>query len=191
MKLTGISKGAQEGTLLSTFEISSWLEGFINGLQNLLVLIQAGSNLLQFQSCWVLLNNLLQTGTSCNPWPYKPYVLYSYRAIVCCIHQFLVGKNSHFSRMPCKTVRIERGFFVCVKTKNTHTHTPTSINCIETILALLDYKKEKVKEKWIAGSLLHAWVHRLHSTQWMHAIYIHWRPRGRGGVHMPHMVTVI
>lgn len=122
MKLTGISKGAQEGTLLSTFEISSWLEGFINGLQNLLVLIQAGSNLLQFQSCWVLLNNLLQTGTSCNPWPYKPYVLYSYRAIVCCIHQFLVGKNSHFSRMPCKTVRIERVFFVCVKTKNTHTH---------------------------------------------------------------------
>lgn len=188
MKLTGISKGAQEATLLSTFEISSWLEGFINGLQNLLVLVQAGSNLLQFQSCWVLLNNLLKTGTSCNPWPYKPYVSYSYRAIVCCIHQFLVGKNSHFSRMPCKTVRIERGFFVCVKTKNKHTHTPTSINCIETILALLDYK-EKVKENGLlAPCCMLEFTDSIALGECM--LYIHWRPRGRG-VHMPHMVTVI
>lgn len=58
-------------------------------------------------------------------------------------------------------VRIES--FLSLLEMKTHKYRPTYINCIEIILALQDYRQEKVKRKWIAGSLLRASVPRLHS----------------------------
>lgn len=187
MKLTGISKGAQEATLSSTSKISSWLHGWINGLQNLWSCYwqEEPASVTDLLS---LLNNLLQTGTCCNQslaietiWPELTVTVWH-------IHQFLAGKGSNFSKMPCKAVRIESFFFfvVCVKTKDTQTASPTSTNCTETILAFLDYRQEK--NGLLAPCCLLECTKSIAVAQCM--LYIHWRPRGREGVHIPHMVTV-
>lgn len=98
-----------------------------------------------------------------------------------------MGKGSNFSRMPCKAVRIESFFFlVCIKTKDTKPASPTSTNCTETIPAFLDYRQEK--NGLLAPCCLLECTESIAVAQCM--LYIHWRPRGREGVHIPHMVTV-
>lgn len=120
-------QGAHETILSSTSKISSWLDGWINGLQNLWSCYwqEEPASVTDLLSSH---NNLLQTGTCCNQSLAIGIIWAEITFTVWHIHQLLVGKGCNFSRMPCKAVRIESFFFVflvCVKTQNTQTASPT------------------------------------------------------------------
>lgn len=78
---------------------------------------------------------------------------------VCCIHQFLRGKDSHFSRMPWITENRKLSFS-CVKTKHTHTHINPDLHELHrnnSCLLTLHYCE---RSQFIDSM----------STHWMHAV---------------------